>query len=158
VSIDIQVLREVLRVQPGEDDEYEGDLAVEKMGDEAFDWLVRELHDGKLTAAESVRALRLLSRLTRQFCLGRKGDLLDLVMSLAQSEAPNPEVRSTAAHIAAGNVLIARSLAEPLKAYGRSPEQLEAQVSRAVQRALEIGVTPEMAVFVREYLIANGHR
>jgi hypothetical protein len=154
VGIDVQVLRETLRVQPSEDEEYEGDLAVERMGDEGFHWIVREVRGGGLTAGETVRALRLLARLTRQFCVRRKGELLDLTMSLAQDRTAQPDVRSAAAHIAALNARIASDLGDPEMAYGRRLEEVQSQVAEAVRRALEVGLTPDVEAFIREYLAA----
>jgi hypothetical protein len=155
VSIDIQVLREALRVQPSEDEEHEGDLSVERMGDEGFDWIVNELRSGELTTSGTVRALRLLARLTRQFCVRRKGELLDLTMSLAQSPTAQREVRSAAAHIAVMNERIASGLGDPERVYGRRLEQVQAQVVEAARRALEFGLTPEVESFIREYLSAR---
>jgi hypothetical protein len=158
MSIDEQLLREALRVQPTEVEEYEGDLSVESMGDEGFDWIVRELRGGELSVSETVRGLRLLARLTRQFCAERKGELLDVAMALAQSSRAQPEVRSAAAHIAVMNAQIAKGLRDPQKSYGRASDVVQTQVSQAVRRALEVGLTREVDGFVREYLSGDAQK
>jgi hypothetical protein len=158
VKIDEQVLRRALRVRRSEVEQYRDELSVERMGDEGFDWIVREVCGGGLPADEVVRALRLLARLTRQFCVWRKAELLDLAMLLAQSPKAGPEVRSAAAHIAAMGARIASGLRDPQLVYGRRLEEVQAQVAEAVRRALEAGVTPEVEAFIREYLAAPAHR
>jgi hypothetical protein len=158
VSEEVRMLREALRLQPSELEEPEGDLAVEKMGDRAFDWILVEVQGGGLTPSEVVRGLRLLARLTRQFCVRRKSELLDLTLGLAQSQTAHLDVRSAATHIASSNALIANGLSEASKAYGRSAQEVQAQVVPAVRRALEIGLTPEVESFAKEFLSAAAQK
>lgn len=155
MSIDIRLLQDALRAQPSDIDEPEIDLEVERMGDEAFDWIAGELSTGSLAPSENVRGLRLLARLTRQFCLRRKGELLDLVMTIAQSRTAHPDVRSTAAHIAIMNARIAKGLRDASAAYNRSVDDVEAQVSQAIRVALEIGLSPHIEAFAKEFLSAS---
>ena len=115
-----RLLREALRAQPPDDEAGESDLAIEKMGNAAFDWILREVRSGSLKPGEVVRGLRLLSRLTRQFCIQRKGELLDLMLGLAANADADRAVRSAAAHIAVTNVGIARGLSHPGSAFERS--------------------------------------
>ena len=155
MSIDRELFLAALRTQATEGEESAINLAIEKMGDEAFDWLLGEVRGGALTPSENVRALRLLARLTRQFCVLRKGDLLGVTFALAEDPTAVTEVRSTAVHIAIMEARIARSLEQAASAYRRSVQDVYAQVSRVVRRALEIGVLPEMEAFGREFLSAN---
>jgi hypothetical protein len=158
VNNDERTLREALRLHPSEAEELETDLAIEKMGDKAFDWIVERLEAGALSPSESVRGLRLLSRLTRQFCLRRKGELLDLVMGLAENRDVHVDVRSAAAHIAAGNASLAQGLQDAAGAYGRSPHEVRVQASRAIRRALQIGVSAEVESVLKEALTASRDR
>jgi len=152
VSEQVRQLREALRAQPAEDEEAEGDLEIEKMGDTAFDWITSQVRQGHLKPAESVRGLRLLSRLTRQFCLHRKGELLDTTLELAVNRAADRDVRSTATHIAATNVAIARGLADPASAYRRSVREVQDEVAVAVRRAIDLGLAPEVEAFAKAFL------
>ena len=152
MSIDVQLLREALRLQPAEDDEPENDLVIEKMGDDAFDWILGELRAGALTPHERIRGLRLLARITRQFCVGRKGELLDFALTLAQSSSTDRDVRSAAVHIAIMGARIARGLRDANMAYGRSLQDIYVEVSSAVRQAVEVGLTPEIEAFAKEFL------
>jgi hypothetical protein len=147
------VLRNALRTVPSETDEEDTDLAVEKMGDPAFAWIALEIRNGSLSPAEAVRGLRLLARLTRQFCVGRKGELLDLVLAISREPSASVEVRSAAAHIAVMSARTARSLLRAPELYGRSVEDIEVQACQAVSRALELGLTVEVGAFVKEFLV-----
>jgi hypothetical protein len=102
---------------------------------------------------ESIRALRLMARLTRQYCVRRKGDLVDQATALAQSQVAPPDLRSAAAHIAVMTAQIGRNLTDARAAFGgRSLAQVQVEVARAVRRSLELGLLPETETFVREYL------
>ena len=153
-----RLLRDALRARPLETDELEDDLVIEKMGDTAFNWILAAVQGGALTPEETERGLRLLARLTRHFCWHRKGDLLDLILRLAQSLTAPPIVRSVAAHIAAINALIAKELKDSSVAYGRSAEDVQAEVSHALRRGLEIGLEPNIETFAKEFLAANPTR
>ena len=152
MNIDTGALRDALQAWPGECDDDDKDLAVEKMGDPAFDWIVGQLREGSLSAKEAVRGLRLLARLTRQFCVGRKGELLDIALTISQEIDAAVDVRSTAAHLAVMNAQIAKGLVHAEAVYGRSVDDVQLQVSGAVGRALELGLTEETEAFVKEYL------
>jgi hypothetical protein len=152
---DEQTLRDALQAELSEPEDSKLEFAVEIMGDKAFDWIVERIRADSLAPRESVKALRLLSRLTRQFCSRRKGELLDLVLMLSRSEDVHLDVRSAAAHIATANASIAMGLRETPALYGRSPKNVQIQVSEAVRRALEIGVSPEIEGSLREMLTAD---
>lgn len=152
MSIDVRLLRDALRLQPAEDEEPMNDLAIEKMGDEAFDWILRELQAGTLAPQETVRALRLLARLTRQFCVGRKGEMLDVALALAASPTVPLEVRSAAVHAVIMGARIAAGLKDAPTAYGRSLHEIYVQASEVARRAVELGVTSEMEAFVKKFL------
>jgi hypothetical protein len=153
MSEQVRLLLDALRARPPEDEEAEGDLEVEKMGDTAFDWLAQEVRCGHLKPAETVRGLRLLSRLTRQFCVRRKGELLDIVLALAIDPDTDQEVRSVAANIAVWSVSSAKRLANPVAAFGRLPRAVQNEAVPVVQRALELGLTPDMETFAKEFLM-----
>ena len=135
MTIDIQRLRDALRMQPSDAEVPDEDVFIEKLGEPAFDWIAREVRTGSLAPNETVRALRLLARMSRQFCLGRKGELVDLAMAVCQDETADLRVRSTAAHIAAANGRIAARLVRAHKHYGRSTAAFGSQVRQALTRA-----------------------
>jgi hypothetical protein len=66
-------------------------LAFERLGHPAFDEICRRLRSGKLNPRQQVLALR---RLARQFCAGRKEEILDL--ALERMESDNEIIRSGA--------------------------------------------------------------
>lgn len=154
MAIDVQLLRDALRSRASEDDPG-ADFVIERLGDEAFDWILGELRGGRLTPREQVRGSQLLSLLSRQLCLPRKGEMLDFMLATAQSQAAAVEVRSVAAQIAVMNAVIAKGLQDPRPFYGRSAQDVRALVDRAVRRALTLGVVPEMAPLIKDYLTAG---
>ena len=77
------------------------DAARVRIGEKAFRWLLDEVRGHRLKPAEAVHALGLMVRLTEQFCVHRKRDLIVLAMGLAESEAAHRDVRSAAARIVA---------------------------------------------------------
>ncbi len=107
MDLDVQLLRDALRTEPSEDDPGV-DFAIERLGDRAFDWILGALRGGALAPSEQVRGLRLLALLSRQFCVARKGELLDLTLALSRDQTASVEVRSAAAHIAVLGVLAER--------------------------------------------------
>jgi hypothetical protein len=157
-SDDVQLLREALDTQPLEDEEGEHDLTIEKTGDDAFDWLIAELRRGHLTPPQSIRALRLLSRLSRQFCVTRNGELLSEALRLAQDPNAHVDLRSAAAHNAVMGAVIARGLDSRVTFGGKSAYEVRELVVRATRRSLELGLLPEIDAFVREYLSASSRQ
>jgi hypothetical protein len=155
MELDLELLKRALRLCPGEDDDLKEDLAVESMGDPAFDWIVHELRDGRLTPGERARGLRLLSRLTRHLCVPRKSELLELATALATDRSADRIVRSTAIHIAIINARIAEGLKDPETSFGKSVQDVQAQVHEAARRALDLGLTPEIEEFSRTYLVSS---
>lgn len=98
-----------------------------------------------------------MARLTRQFCINRKGDLISLCNELATSVQADIEVRSAAAHIAVMNIMVLRGLRHPASALGgRQPEDVIQRVLDAGRAALELGVAPDVDAFFRNVLSAHG--
>lgn len=109
-------------------------LAIEKMGSPAFDWLRKELRDDRRPSSHRVRSIQLMARLTRQFCVGRKGDLLDEAIALLKEEAASVELRSAAMRIAIVNVGVAARLRDAARYFsGRDPIEVRRLVTRAAR-------------------------
>jgi hypothetical protein len=155
----IALLRDALRTKlaevAGEFQDVEGDPAILRMGDDAFDWIMGEVRGGELTPQEVLRGLNLLTKLALYQCFERRGQLFDLALELAQSRAVPPDVRSHAAHIVASSPDIARGLRG--NAFGRSREQVQAEAVQAVRHALEIGLTPKGEETARDFLARVAH-
>jgi hypothetical protein len=126
------------------------------MGDEAFEWIRGELHGPALTPPDRVMALRLLSLLTRQFCVRRKGELLEETTALAVRPDVDASVRSAAAHIALVNAGSARRFRDTAAVFGgRTAEEVAALVGEVARRALHLGLTESAEAVVKEYLASN---
>lgn len=151
----VQLLRQALRAQPLLDEEAPDDLAIEKMGDAAFDWIAREVRHGSLKPEEAIRGLRLMSRLTRQFCVQRKGELLDLTIGLAVNGETDRNVRSAAAQILIVSAQLAKSLADVESAFKRSSAQVEDEVVMSLRRAVELGLTPSTQTLANAFFSSS---
>jgi hypothetical protein len=153
-KLDIPVIRTALHSPVSDAPPTAAEFHVEQMGDAAFDWIIAEIRGERLTVAETTKGLRLLSMLTRQFCLPRKGELLDLTMALASSPTAHVDVRSTAAHIAGSQVAIAQGLgpANAERCYGRAQATIETQVTTALQCAIRLGLAKNTERLVRTWL------
>jgi len=154
MKLDILVVRTALHLPVSDQPPSAAEYDVEQMGDEAFDWIIAEIRADRLTVAETTKGLRLLSMLTRQFCLPRKGELLDLTISLASSPTAHVDVRSAAAHIAGSQLAIAKGLGtgHAERCYGRAQKTIETQVTTALQCAIRLGLAKDAERFVRTWL------
>jgi hypothetical protein len=141
--LDLELLRRALLLRPSDTDDPSEDWAVEKMGDEAFDWLTAYVAQRSNGAAERARGLRLLARLTRQFCFRRKGELLDLALRVAAGD-PDTNVRSVATHVALISYGISKGLGDPYEAFGKSVPQIQALLLVAVKAARALGLPPDV--------------
>jgi hypothetical protein len=126
-------------------------LEFEKSGDRAFDAVVTHLDEQETSDAGRIRALRMLALLSRQFCVHRKPELLDLSIRLMAH--PNIKVRSAALHSAVFNASSMRRLRN------FSQEVSAAAIGRvkeAVGKAIERGVTQEHEELGRRFIAADG--
>jgi hypothetical protein len=128
-------------------------LAVERLGDAAFDELSQRLRTGLLAPLQQVLALRTLSRLTRQNCAMRKEEVLELAVDRFRSDSRI--VRSGAVNTA---IWTAITLEENPKLATRQENRpgatpgLRARVKKALSHAVQLGIDEEQAEFARAYL------
>jgi hypothetical protein len=52
------------------------------------------------------------------------------------------------------SVLVARGLSDPASAFGRPVAEVQDDVVSVVRRAIEIGLTPDVETFAKEFLTA----
>lgn len=90
---EIETLERAIAYHSSNDDEGPDDLSIEKMGSSAFDWLRKELRNSMRTSSQRVRAVLLMARLSRQFCVDRKGDLLDDAIDLITEDGASLDLR-----------------------------------------------------------------
>jgi hypothetical protein len=126
-------------------------LEFEKSGDTAFNAILTKLDEPETSDAGRVRALRMLALLSRQFCVHRRPELLDL--SIRLMEHRDIRVRSAALHSAIFNASGMRQIRN------FSQEVSEAAVERvkeAARRAIESGVAAEHEELGRRFIATNG--
>ena len=79
---------------------------------------------------------------------------MDLTLRLAVDRAADRDVRSAATHLATSSVAIAEGLSDPVSAFGRSADAVEGEVVPMVRRAIDVGLTPEVEAFAKEFMTA----
>jgi hypothetical protein len=128
-------------------------LELEKLGDAAFDEIRQRLRGGGLSSREEVNALRRLSLLTRQACLGRKEEVLELAIERLSSDSRI--VRSGAVHMVIATTLILEEYpTRASKAENRpgAVPSLRKRVQADVARAVERGIEEREVEFARRFL------
>lgn len=133
------------------------DLAIERMGDPAFDWLRIELRDYARPPSQKIRALQLMARLSRQFCVDRKGDLVDEAVALIKDDASSVELRSAAMRIAIVCVGVAARLRDAARYFsGRDSIEVRRLVTRTVRESRDQIFSDDVAKLVSKFLAQEG--
>src|SRR5262249_42641817 len=124
-------------------------LAVERLGDEAFNFILTLLHEGRLSAREKVNALRLLAALAGQFCAGRQPEGVDAAVRLARDG--DWSVRSAGVH----GAVWAFEILEKSRAKEAADKRREI-VCGAISAALGEGVKVEYRRLAEEFFRSHG--
>jgi len=126
---------------------------LERLGDEAFDFIASLLDAGELPAPQRRRALRRMSLLSRQQCHLRKGELLEL--ALARMHDADESVRSAATHLAIVTTQILTKnpqwIRSPRFQPGANPSLADI-VKSATRSALGLGLEPQVEKLAHQFL------
>jgi hypothetical protein len=128
-------------------------LALERLGDEAFDLIVALFRSDELKPIQRVYALRRLARLTRQECYGRTEELFRLTLSVLDD--PDRVLRSGATRAAIVLTWLLERNPRPIRSEELKPgskPSLREQVQARVRVALELGLDDEDAELARKFL------
>lgn len=152
MSVNVELLSSALDSDGSEEGPSATESAVEQMGEPAFTWLAEAVAGGKLSDPHATRALELMSRITRQMCVTRKGDLVDLCERVAVDSLAGASARSAALRILVVNVSLASALRDPVGAYRRSVDELAREVESVAKRALPLGVSRDSEDLANRFL------
>lgn len=128
-------------------------LEFERLGEPAFDEIVRQYRAGLLTAEQQRLMLRRLALLSRQACPNRTEEVVDLGMELLGSA--DRAIRTTVITTTIWGVALLEHtpslVATAENSIGVLPS-LRERVKAAVRHALELGIDESDADFAREFL------
>jgi hypothetical protein len=130
-------------------------LEFERLGELAFDEIVRQYRAGLLTPEQRRLILRRLALLSRHACADRKEEVLDLGLELLES--PDRTIRSAAVTTTIWAVVLLESTPSLVSRAENRPgatPSLRARVKAAVRHALELGINESEVEFAHEFLVS----
>jgi len=130
-------------------------VALERLGDEAFDLIVDVFKRQELRAQKRVNAIRRLGLLTRQQCFDRTEELLQLVLNTTGDSDRSVRAAATSAAILRTSLLEEnpRSVRSPKLNPGTNPA-LREHINQRVRQALDLGLVQQDAELAKRFLAA----
>lgn len=128
-------------------------LKLERLGNDAFDFIVALLKDGKLKALQRRNAIRRLALLTRHQCFDRTDELLSISLDEMRSDDRCLRSGATICAVVAAQILTRSPnwISSPRFLPGAEPSLADV-VKSAVQEALGLELDPGVEKFARQFL------
>jgi hypothetical protein len=150
----IEIIRTVIEVdEPKDAPPSRAWIELDRLDDEAFNFVLWHLSSGKLVERQQVNALRALARLTRHACQHRREELLEVALEYTRSDAT--VVRSTAVNMAIWLTAILEGAPHKVLRPENAPHahlSSRRRVAREVEDAFKRGLDSEQSEFAAALL------
>lgn len=119
---------------------------IERLGQEAFDYVISRLDSGELSGLEKVNSLRLLGALARHQSAGRRHEVFHWAVRLLEDEEVS--VRSAAAHIG----ILTHKVLLGLRTGADEDGTRLSLLQRSLTSALTRGIDDTYSDFVKDFM------